>query len=224
MSTEYKTRTQIVVEAIREKILTGEIKAGEPLRQSALADALNVSRIPVREALLQLEAEGLVEFEAHKGATATKLSTEQMNELFQLRALLETELLRLAIPNLTTADIENSQALLEKMAEAYDKEETKSSWSDLNTEFHLSLYGAANRPLTLDVVQNLYLKSDRYIRMHLALAGGVNKADGTHSLILEQCKKGEIDKACELLREHIISSSTDVIALLTESSAKNVKK
>lgn len=67
MTVEYKTRTQVVVEEIRKRILSGSIKAGEPLRQAALAEELNVSRIPVREALLQLEAEGLVEFEAHKG-------------------------------------------------------------------------------------------------------------------------------------------------------------
>ena len=82
MSIEHKTRTQLVAEAIREKILSGEIKAGEPLRQAALAEELNVSRIPVREALLQLEAEGLVNFEAHKGATATQLSADQIDEIF----------------------------------------------------------------------------------------------------------------------------------------------
>ena len=119
MVVEYKTRTQVVVEAIREKILTGAIKAGEPLRQAALADELKVSRIPVREALLQLEAEGLVEFEAHKGATATKLSAEQVTELFELRALLECELLRLAIPKLTEAELAQSEQLLQQMSTAY---------------------------------------------------------------------------------------------------------
>ena len=82
MSIIYKTRTQLVVETLREKILSGEIKAGQPLRQAALADELNVSRIPIREALLQLEGEGLVAFEPHKGATATELNADQVDELF----------------------------------------------------------------------------------------------------------------------------------------------
>ncbi|WP_372771204.1 GntR family transcriptional regulator, partial [Pseudoalteromonas sp.] len=64
MGLAYKTRTEFVVDAIREKILKGEVKAGQPLRQAALAEELDVSRIPVREALLQLEAEGLVKFQA----------------------------------------------------------------------------------------------------------------------------------------------------------------
>ena len=101
MSIVYKTRTQLVVETLREKILNGEIKAGQPLRQAALAEELNVSRIPVREALLQLEAEGLVSFEPHKGATATELTVNQVDELFELRAMLEADLLAASIPNLS---------------------------------------------------------------------------------------------------------------------------
>ena len=91
MSIIYKTRTQLVVETLREKILSGEIKAGQPLRQAALAEELNVSRIPIREALLQLEGEGLVAFEPHKGATATELNADQVDELFELRAMLVTK-------------------------------------------------------------------------------------------------------------------------------------
>lgn len=69
----FKTRTQLVEEAIRTQILKGELKTGQPLRQDALAKEFNVSRIPVREALVQLEAQGLVSFEPHKGATVTEL-------------------------------------------------------------------------------------------------------------------------------------------------------
>lgn len=214
MAIEYKTRTQIVVEAIREKILTGAIKAGDPLRQTALADELNVSRIPVREALLQLEAEGLVEFEAHKGATATKLSAEQVTELFELRALLECELLRIAIPNLTELELVESERFSQGMTAAFNNSNIKESWSELNTRFHLSLYQAANRPLTYEVVQNLIVKSDRYIRMHLLLAGGINKADAEHSAILNYCRNKQTEKACKLLYEHITYSASEIIDLL----------
>ena len=77
-----KTVTSSVVDVLREKIISHEIEAGTPLRQNALADELNVSRIPVREALLQLEAEGLVEFAPHRGAVATRISVDEVNELF----------------------------------------------------------------------------------------------------------------------------------------------
>lgn len=214
MVVEYKTRTQVVVEAIREKILTGAIKAGEPLRQAALADELKVSRIPVREALLQLEAEGLVEFEAHKGATATKLSAEQVTELFELRALLECELLRLAIPKLTEAELAQSEQLLQQMASAFHDVGTKSSWSELNTRFHLSLYKAADRPLTFEIVQNLIVNSDRYIRVHLLLAGGINKADPEHSALLNFCRKRQVKEACQLLHNHITGAAKEIVNIL----------
>lgn len=217
MVIEYKTRTQVVLEAIREKILTGAIKAGEPLRQAALAAELKVSRIPVREALLQLEAEGLVEFEAHKGATATRLSAEQVTELFELRAILECELLRLAIPKLTEAELAQSEQLLQQMASAFHDVGTKSSWSELNTRFHLSLYKAADRPLTFEVVQNLIVNSDRYIRVHLLLAGGINKADPEHSALLGFCQMNDVENACKLLRQHILNAAKEINELLVKS-------
>ncbi|WNO61370.1 GntR family transcriptional regulator [Rheinheimera sp. MMS21-TC3] len=214
MVIEYKTRTQIVVEAIREKILTGAIKAGEPLRQAVLAKELNVSRIPIREALLQLEAEGLVEFEAHKGATATKLSVEQVRELFDIRALLECNLLRQAIPKLSAVDLEKSEQILTEMAAAFNNEASRSSWSELNTRFHLSLYYAANRPLTYEIVQNLINNSDRYIRVHLLLAGGIDRADPEHTTLLTYCKNQQIDEACKLLYQHITAAADEIIAVL----------
>lgn len=219
MVVEYKTRTQVVVEAIREKILTGAIKAGEPLRQAALAEELNVSRIPVREALLQLEAEGLVEFEAHKGATATKLSAEQVTELFELRALLECELLRMAIPNLTEAELAQSEQLLQQMSMAYQAADTSGSWSELNSRFHMSLYRAANRPLTYEMVQNLNSNSDRYIRVHLMLAGGVKKAGPEHENLLQLVRQKKTDAACKLLKQHILGAAAEIKQLVTKLDA-----
>jgi DNA-binding GntR family transcriptional regulator len=213
MVIEYKTRTQVVVEAIREKILKGEIKAGEPLRQAALAEELNVSRIPIREALLQLEAEGLVEFEA------TKLSAEQVTELFELRALLETELLRLAIPNLTDAELDQTAVFLQQMNEAYQHAATSGTWSELNSRFHLSLYRAANRPLTLEMVQNLNSNSDRYIRVHLMLAGGVAKAGPEHVQLLELCRQRQVEQACALLKQHILGAAHEINQLVQKLEA-----
>jgi len=214
MSIEYKTRTQVVAEAIRQKILTGQIKGGEPLRQAALAEELNVSRIPVREALLQLEAEGLVEFEAHKGATATRLSAEQITELFELRAMLETDLLRRAIPLLSDDDLAKAEQLRSEMAQAYQHKDSSGSWSVLNTQFHLTLYRAANRPLSYDLVQNLMTNADRYIRVHLMLAGGVQKADPEHSELLKLCRQRNVTAACELLGRHILGAADEVKSIV----------
>lgn len=210
----HKTRTQVVVEVLRERILSGDIEAGKPLRQSALATELNVSRIPIREALLQLEAEGLVKFEAHKGATAAGLSSEQVRELFELRALIEPDLLEKSIANMTDADLEKSQALLEALEDALHQSNSSNVWSDLNTQFHTSLYQGAGRPNTMEIVQNLNSNCDRYIRLHLMHKGGIPKAEHQHQQLMTLCKARDAKAACALLKEHILGSAQDLIELV----------
>ncbi|ACA87100.1 GntR family transcriptional regulator [Shewanella woodyi] len=212
----HKTRTQVVVEVLREKILSGDIAAGEPLRQSALAEELNVSRIPVREALLQLEAEGLVKFEAHKGATATELSVEQVTELFELRAMIETDLLAKAIPNLQDEDFLQAEKVLGELESAFKQEDAVATWSELNTRFHTCLYSPANRPHTLEVVHGLNTNCDRYIRLQLLLAGGIPRAEQDHRDLLSFCKNQQTDKAVELLRAHILHAADAIRDLVAQ--------
>lgn len=212
----HKTRTQIVVEVLRERILSGDIAAGQPLRQSAIAESLNVSRIPVREALVQLEAEGLVKFEAHKGATATALSVEQVTELFELRAMIETDLLEKAIPNLTQENILHAAAVLEEMESAFQQKDSVASWSELNTRFHTCLYQAANRPHTLDVVHGLNTNCDRYIRLQLLLAGGIPRAESDHRQLLNYCETKQIPQAVNLLKNHILHAADEIKELVAK--------
>jgi DNA-binding GntR family transcriptional regulator len=205
-----------VVETLREKILSGEIKAGEPLRQAALAEELNVSRIPVREALLQLEAEGLVSFEPHKGATATELNADQVDELFELRAMLEGNLLAASLPLLTEAKLAQATDILSKLDKALGKENAANTWSELNSSYHNCLYSAANRPQTQDLVNTLNKNADRYIRMHLLWAGGISKAGPEHNQLLEFCKSGDIEQAVAILKQHILSSRDEIKAFLEQ--------
>ncbi|GAA4892694.1 GntR family transcriptional regulator [Ferrimonas pelagia] len=212
--TIHKTRTQAVVEALRERILSGDIRAGEPLRQSNLANELNVSRIPIREALLQLEAEGLVRFEAHKGATATELSVTQLDELFELRALIEPGLLIRSIPNLTEDHLSLAQDYLEQLESALQQENAVNSWSELNFLFHMSLYAGADRPHTIEVVKGLNTNAGRYIRLQLLLAGGIPKTEQEHRQLLERCRSGDSTGAADILHQHIIASAEGAKRLL----------
>src|SRR5213596_2959 len=103
----------MTIEALRERILRGDFPEGEPLRQDALADELGVSRIPVREALRQLEAEGLVTFSPHRGAVVSTLSIQEIIELFELRAEIESDLMRRAIPLMTLDDDARAKDILD---------------------------------------------------------------------------------------------------------------
>jgi DNA-binding GntR family transcriptional regulator len=216
MSIVYKTRTQLVTETLREKILNGEIKAGQPLRQAALASELNVSRIPVREALLQLEAEGLVLFEPHKGAIATELNIEQVDELFELRAMLEADLLAASIPRLSAQKLTEASELLSRLEKALGKENAANTWSELNSNYHNCLYSAAERPQTQDLVNTLNKNADRYIRMHLLWAGGISKAEFEHNDLLLYCKTGDVDKAVAVLKKHILGSRDEIKQFLQQ--------
>ena len=216
MTIVYKTRTQLVVETLREKILNGEIKAGQPLRQAALADELNVSRIPVREALLQLEAEGLVAFEPHKGATATELNVDQVDELFELRAMLESELLAASLPHISDEKLQEATDILEKLDRALGKENAANTWSELNSAYHNCLYSGAERPQTQDLVDTLNKNADRYIRMHLLWAGGISKAESEHNELLSYCKARDVEKASALLKQHILGSRDEIKEFLNQ--------
>jgi DNA-binding GntR family transcriptional regulator len=222
MNIVYKTRTQLVVETLREKILSGEFKAGESLRQAALATELNVSRIPVREALLQLEGEGLVVFEPHKGATVTELNAKHVDELFELRAMLEGNLLAASLPLLTSEKLEEASDILAQLDKALGKENAANTWSALNSRYHNCLYSAANRPQTQDLVNTLNKNADRYIRMHLLWAGGISKAGPEHNQLLAYCKTGDIDEAVGVLKHHILSSRDEIKAFLEQREAANI--
>ncbi|XPF93707.1 GntR family transcriptional regulator [Colwellia sp. RE-S-Sl-9] len=221
MSITYKTRTQLVVETIREKILSGEIKAGQPLRQAALATELNVSRIPIREALLQLEAEGLVSFEPHKGATATELNVSRVDELFELRALLESDLLASSIPHLSEEKLEEATHLLHQLDRALGTENAANKWSELNSSYHNCLYSASNKPQTIDLVNTLNKNADRYIRMHLLWAGGISKAESEHNEILTYCKNKDIENAVAVLKKHILGTRDEIRSFLLERELAN---
>jgi len=219
MAIEYKTRTQLVIEILREKILSGEIVAGQPLRQAALADELNVSRIPVREALLQLEAEGLVIFEPHKGASATVLNADQVDELFELRAMIESDLLAASLLHITDDALAEATDILMNLDSALGKENAANTWSELNSDFHNCLYSGANRPQTANLVNILNKNADRYIRMHLLWAGGISKAGPEHAELLAFCKARDIDNAVTKLKQHILNSRDEIKAFLSQREA-----
>lgn len=213
---EFKTRTQQVAEAIREKILNGEFKAGESLRQAALAAELGVSRIPVREALLNLEGEGLVVFEAHKGATVTQLNATHVDELFELRAMLEGHLLAASLPLLSSDKLDEAGDILTRLDRALGGENAVNNWSELNSQYHNLLYSAANRPQTQDLVNTLNKNADRYIRMHLLWAGGISKAGPEHNQLLAFCRTGDVDQAVAVLKRHILSSRDEIKRFLLQ--------
>ncbi|WP_251975956.1 GntR family transcriptional regulator [Salinicola avicenniae] len=212
----FKTRAQFVADDLRERILGGEFQGGSQLRQDALARDYDVSRIPVREALLTLEAEGLVEFHAHRGAFTTELSVAAIRELFALRELLEPYVLRQAIPRLTPADHARAEEILSQYEAALDAGRQIDNWSDYNFAFHQALYAPAALPETQAMIAQLNTKSGRYIRMQLLYTREIAKAEAEHRQLLALSRERDIEGACALLERHIREAAEGIVAVLEE--------
>jgi DNA-binding GntR family transcriptional regulator len=206
-----KTVTSSVVDILREKIISHEIKSGQPLRQDALAAQLNVSRIPIREALLQLEAEGLVQFAPHKGAVATQVSAGEVDELFSLRSILETDLLVRALRKITDSELKNSKLILEDFDELLKPGADMHAWGALNWKFHKSLYAPAGRKRTLNIVGQLHTNCDRYLRMQILLDADYSRAEDEHHELLNLCEKRDIRAARKCLKDHILTTGQKLI-------------
>lgn len=208
-----QTMAMLTLEAIRERILHGEYPEGAALRQDALALELGVSRIPVREALRQLETEGLVTFSPHVGAVVSTLSLGEIKELFELRALIEADLLRRAAPHIAEGDLRRAQDALERYEVALASGD-KGAWGGLNWQFHSALYLPAAQPLTMGIVQNLHLQSERYQRMQLALTHGETRANEEHRAIVRALREGEAQHAVSLLTSHILGAGRSLLEFL----------
>jgi len=207
------TIASMTVDALRERILRGDFPEGEPLRQDAVAEELGVSRIPVREALRQLEAEGLVSFSPHRGAIVSSLSLAEIEELFELRADIEADLLRRAIPKMNKEQLDRASQVVEEFQAALRSGEAD-KWGALNWHFHAALYAPAERNLTMGVLQKLHQHSDRYFRMQIMLARGGAKANEEHRAIIAAVKKKDVRGAVALMRAHILGAGQSLLELL----------
>src|SRR6202521_5760400 len=192
-----------VADKLRDQIIRGEIAEGTQLRQDAIATQYQVSRIPVREALRQLDAEGLIAIVPNRGAVVPALSPADIEELFSIRALLEPEVLKLSIPHLTEEDFSEAGAVLHKYVKELRRDDHVSAWGRLNWQFHSILYSRANQPRFLAIIRNVNNSGERYTRLQLYLTHGMKRANEEHHKILELCRQRDIAAACKLLRRHI---------------------
>jgi DNA-binding GntR family transcriptional regulator len=198
----HRTMALAAADELRQRILRGDYAGGYQLRQDALAAELGISRIPLREALVQLESEGLVKILPHRGAVVSEMSIDEIRELFQLRALLEPRLLKESAPHLTHMDFQALDALLEDYKTEMQAE-TVSRWGELNTALHMQLYQHASQTRTFAIVAVLLQSTDRYTRMQLNFTDGRARAQEEHTKLVELCRSGNIRSACSLLTSHI---------------------
>ena len=209
----HRTLAAGIADRLRQEILDGVHAEGTPLRQDELASAFKVSRIPVREALIQLEGEGLVEILPHRGAVVSGIARNELADVFALRALLEPRALRASVGRLTEADFAALEEVLTRFESAIHAGDRK-LWGQLNLEFHSGLYASAAMPRTQSVIAGLLQTSDRYTRLQLASPERWGRAMDEHRQLLALCRAGRGEDAAALLEAHIRAVRADLDAQL----------
>ncbi|MDR3374094.1 MAG: GntR family transcriptional regulator [Ancalomicrobiaceae bacterium] len=194
-----KTATEFVEATLKKGILSGALPAGMALRQEDLAREFGLSRMPIREALRQLEAQALIDFTAHKGAVVTEISLEDALDLFAIRRALETAAFALSIPNLSPDDLGRA---VEVIAEI-DTEADAGRLGQLNRQFHMTLYARAGRPKLLTLVEAQLASYDRYLRFHLSAEGREQMAQDDHRAMVEAAATRDVAGAIAVLERHI---------------------
>jgi DNA-binding GntR family transcriptional regulator len=203
-----RTTQELVFEFLRDAILSGRLRGGARLVQDKIATELSVSRVPVREALLQLESEGLVRMEAHRGASVVWLSPEEIAELFELRVVLASAATRRAVPRLTDEQI----GLLEQIARRQKNESNMVARARLNHAFYQTLFEPLDRPRWRLMMDKLEREVERYLlpldRPHLG-----------HAELVEACRERDPERAAEIVGRHLEQVGERAVSRVREMMA-----
>ncbi|GAA5632424.1 putative D-xylose utilization operon transcriptional repressor [Acinetobacter calcoaceticus] len=203
-----QTVVELAADALREKIILGEVKGGEPLRQTSLAEELGVSRIPIREAIRLLASEGLIELIPHKGAYVSILSDAEVEEFFDLRIKLEPWLFSQSILRITEAEIEQAEEAIEM-----SKNSDLTNWGELNWKFHEAIYRPAQKPNALAMIKLIHERSERYLRLQITANRSFDKAIEDHQRLIECCKNKDVEKGVSILTQHIEEAKKIILEL-----------
>jgi DNA-binding GntR family transcriptional regulator len=196
--TEDSTVEQVLA-YVREGIINGAFPPQSKLLPKVIAEACGTSFIPVREALRVLESEGFVTFVHNRGAWVTPLSMDDLDDLYTIRIELECETLRRAAP-FSATEIRRLERLL-TLADKASRRGDRATVIELNRELHLSIYGKANSPRRMKLIEQLWLHSARYQRLSLLYRH--DAADSEHRLILEGLARGDHKAAARALKVHL---------------------
>lgn len=197
-----RTLAAQVQEHIREAILKQILRPGERLDQNKLADELQVSMAPIREALRGLEAEGLVVIQPRRGAFVVEVSISDMDNLYFTRQLIEGEAIFHAVPNLTDDDFTTLQGMIDTMHQATTTGDV-SRYIGLNRLFHLHIYNALDNSHLLQVIQMLWERSELYRYRYMFMTRDTDRIHQEHEGILEACILRDQALARDRAKAHI---------------------
>jgi len=192
------TAQQRVLDALRSDILSGALAPGEQLVQEVVAERYAVSRVPVREALQLLTAEGLVTHFPHRGYFVTELSVTDLQEVYRLRSLLEEEAIRTAVPTLDDEDVTE----LERLAQAVSEAASLAALTEANRRFHFALFEAAGMPRLTRLLRQLWDTSDVYRALYFQQSGNRERVRDEHAAMIEALRRRDVPGTIRLHNLH----------------------
>lgn len=195
-----RTAHQLVRDSLRRAILTGKVTAGTRLVQADIAEQLQVSTTPVREALRDLATEGLIKLDAHRGAVVRRLDHDDVFEIYTIRKLLEPDAIRRAVERITAEELDAAAAICDRA----DAETDPARWVELNRELHRVFIDAARSPRLAHILINLADSAAMYIATSLvADADRREEANREHHVLLDAMRRRDADGACDVMSTHL---------------------
>jgi DNA-binding GntR family transcriptional regulator len=195
------TAQEAVLAELRRMLITGELAPGTPVRQDALAERLGVSRLPLREALKVLEGEGHVVYAAHRGYVVAELSVDDLVEVYRIRALLEEDAVRSAVPRLTDSDVDALADLVDEV-ESAGRSGDIAALTAANRRLHFALFDASGLPRMVRLIRVLWDSTDVYRSVYFGDDTNRGRVDSEHRDITAALRRRDADEAVRLLAEH----------------------
>jgi DNA-binding GntR family transcriptional regulator len=215
------TVREVAYRRLRQLIVDGTLAPGERIFENELAEELGISRTPLREALRQLETEGLVQFSARRGAVVAGLSAAEMREEFQIRASLEGLAIRLAGPRLTAEDLKQLRRELDHMTAALGRGD-RAAFREHHRLFHTTIFDATQAPRLIRMLSNLLESGERYEQLELAHDALHADELGHHARLLVQLEGGEAsDAAAEYVAGFLAHGEQVIQELVRVGEAAN---
>ena len=195
---------------LRDEIIRGDLAPGQYLRLDEIAARFDVSTMPVREAIRDLEAEGLVAVFPHRGATVIRLSADELQDIYDIRVTLEEMATRLAVPRVTEATRAELTSLVEQMDNHLGD---VAALVQLNHQFHFTLYAASGRKHLCDLTSTLRHRTQHYLHVFTVETASSHwpPTQREHRDILEACERGDAEQAAALVREHVAQVGRAII-------------
>jgi DNA-binding GntR family transcriptional regulator len=208
---ETRTLAEQVSDRLRDDVLSGRLPAGQRLSQEALAEQFQVSRVPIRDALRELEAEGLVVSYPRAGMKVADLSADDLEELYDMRLALEPVVARLATPRVRAADLATMRKYLDVMSSSG---ELSADWFSAHAKFHSALNDRSDRVRMCRLCDSLRQQTERYVRVFRFAIERADELGAEHELIYEAASGGDAEAVAAEVYTHLALVRDRVLAYL----------